>query len=613
MTLRQEDKANTRDDCEPQFPKKAWRLRPADPAIAAELARVLGTSGTVGTILAARGLRADDEEAILAARRFLQPKLTDLHEPAGIPGLLPAATRLAKAIADGERIAIYGDYDVDGITATAILWHAFTLLGAADGSLLTYIPHRVDEGYGLNIDAIDKLADEGARVIVSVDCGITAVEQAKRARERGVHLIITDHHEWRAAEAGPMLPNAFALVHPRLPGHPPYGNPDLTGAGVAFKLAWEVGKQVSGKDRVSDEMRGFLVEAMALAALGTIADVAPLLGENRVLARYGLGGLKHTKLRGLRALIESAGLNGKEIDSYHVGFLLGPRLNASGRMGHAELAVEMLTTAGPGRAREIADYLEGQNRQRQATERSIVDAAVEQVHDRGWDSPEWPAIVVDGEGWHVGVVGIVASRLVDRFHKPAVVLATDNGSSGGSARSVMGFHLAQALAECDDLLESHGGHAMAAGLRLETTNIEQFRERFIGVARRTLKPEDLVASMNVDAEVSLAQVREPLVQELDRLGPFGPGNARPVLVLRGLTILTARSCGKTGDHLQLLLDDGQRRMKGIAFGCGKLALQLKGGDKIDIAAIPQLNEWNGRVSVELQIKDLAPARQGSER
>lgn len=612
MTLRQEDKANAPADCVLQFPRKTWRLRqtapPTDPAIAAELARMLGTSAVVGTILAARGFRADDDVSIAAARRFLQPKLADLHEPVGISGLLPAAKRLAKAIGDGERIAIYGDYDVDGITATAILWHTFTLLGAAETSLMTYIPHRVDEGYGLNSEAIDKLADDGARVIVSVDCGITAVEQALRARERGMDLIITDHHEWREGEAGPTLPEAFALVHPRLPGHEAYGNPDLTGAGVAFKLAWEVGKQVSGKERVSEELRSFLVEAMALAALGTIADVAPLLGENRILARYGLGGLKHTKLRGLRALIESAGLNGKEIDSYHVGFLLGPRLNACGRMGHAELAVEMLTTAGPGRAREIADFLECQNRQRQATEKSIVEAAVEQVQDRGWDSPDWPAIVVDGEGWHVGVVGIVASRLVDRFHKPAVVLATDNGTCGGSARSIMGFHLAQALAECDDLLAGHGGHAMAAGLRLETANIDRFRERFVGVARQRLKPEDLVAGMSVDAEVSLGQVSETLVKELDRLGPFGPGNPRPVLVLRGLTVLTARACGKTGDHLQLLLDDGQRRMKGIAFGCGKLALQLKGGDKLDVAAVPQLNEWNGRVSVELQIKDLARVR-----
>ena len=597
------------DDCDVTYPRKRWTLPEADPDAAAELAGLLKTAPVVGQLLLNRGFTAADPDA---ARRFARPAMTDLLEPAGIPGLPAAAERLALALKNGETVAIYGDYDVDGITATSILWHALTLLGGDPGRdagrVLTYVPHRVDEGYGLNAAAVDKLADDGATVIVSVDCGITAVEPAAIARARGVDLIITDHHEWKTGDDGvPLLPDAFALVHPRLPAETEYANPHLTGAGVAFKLAWEVGKRVTGRDKVSADMRGFLVDALALAALGTIADVAPLTGENRTIARFGLGGLTKTKLRGLRALIDSAGLGGKELDSYHVGFLLGPRLNACGRMGHAARAVHMLTAATPGEAKETADFLEAQNRDRQNTERKIVDQAVETVLDRGWDRTDCSAVVVDGQGWHPGVVGIVASRLVDKFARPAVVLASDDGTSGGSGRSVGGFHLAHALAACDDLLTSHGGHAMAAGLKLDTANVDAFRDRFTALAREQLAPEDLVPTLRADAVVTLGQIDRPLVEELARLGPFGAGNPKPVLVVRGLTVLSARSCGKTGDHLQLQLDDNRGgRLKAIAFGCGKLALTLRGGDVVDVAAEPGLNEWNGRVSVELVVRDLAP-------
>lgn len=599
------------------FPRKRWRISPADSKTATELARALGTSPTIGQLLLNRGFSLDDLDG---ARAFIRPQLSALVEPALLPGIPRAADRIARAIGDGERIVIYGDYDVDGITAAAILWHAFTVLGCDAQKLITYVPHRVDEGYGLNSDAVLKLANDGNNLIISVDCGITAIEQALLAQEAGVDLIITDHHEWRVKKAEgrgqradpgagePDLPEAYAVVHPRLPGSQ-YSNPNLTGAGVAFKLAWEVGRQLTGQPRVSGQMRAFLVEALALAALGTIADVAPLTGENRVIARFGLGGLTRTNLRGLRALIDSAGLGGQSLDSYHVGFLLGPRLNACGRMGHAEQAVRMLTTAGAGEARDIASYLEAQNRERQTTERSIAAAAIEQVRDRGWDGEGSPAIVVEGDSWHVGVVGIVASRLVDMFHRPAIVLATENGAAAGSGRSIEGFHLARALAHCDDLLESHGGHAMAAGVRLKRERIGELRERFVELARRELSPEDLSPVLRADAEVTLDCVGQPLVVELARLGPYGVGNPKPLLVFRNLTVLTARCCGKDGGHLQLLLDDGAGcRIRAIAFGCGALSAKLRAGDVVDLAAEPSTNEWNGRVSVELMVKDLDPKR-----
>ncbi len=592
-----------------RFPRRQWRIPAPDAARAAEFARALGTSATTAQLLLNRGFTIQNLED---AHCFVRPQLSHLIEPDRLGGIPRAADRLARAIRDGERIVIYGDYDVDGITATAILWHAFTLLGGDPSDIQTYVPHRVDEGYGLNSDALLKLVNDGNRVIVSVDCGITALDQALFAQEAGVDLIITDHHEWRirkdnAAEKGePDLPEAFALVHPRLPGSD-YGNPHLTGAGVAFKLAWEVGKRVTGRPKVSQEMRDFLVEALALAALGTIADVAPLTGENRVIARFGLGGLIRTRLNGLRALIDSAGLGGQNLDSYHVGFLLGPRLNACGRMGHAEQAVHMLTRAEQGEARDIASFLEEQNRQRQTTEKKIVAAAIEQIRDRGWDSEDCPAIVVDGEGWHVGVVGIVASRLVDQFHRPAIVLATENGTAAGSGRSIPTFHMAHALAECSACLESHGGHAMAAGLRLQSSYIEAFREQFVALARRDLQGQDLSPTLRADAEVTLDCVNEPLVAELARLGPFGVGNPKPLLVLRDLTVRSARACGKNGEHLQLLLDDEAGcRIKAIAFRCGPLAATLKNASRLDLAAEPSINEWNGRISVELTVKDLAP-------
>src|SRR3954464_10159513 len=331
-----------------------WNVAPPDASGAAERAARLKTSPLLAQVLLNRGLRDAEECA-----SFLRPSLKCLHDPFLIPNLPKAAERVAKAVRDGERIVIYGDYDVDGITATAILWHAIRTLG---GRADFYIPHRIEEGYGLNAEAITQICNDGAKLIISVDCGVTAIEEVKAACERGVDVIVTDHHEWKCRDLSPLLPECFAVVHPRLPHDgPPYPNPLLCGAGGAFKLAWGVGKVMTGADRVSDEFRGFLVNAMALAALGTIADVVPLVGENRIIAHRGLLGLRESKLVGLKALIAAAGRTGQALDSFDVGFKLAPRLNACGRMGHARLAVEMLTTTDEAKAAEIAAYLEQQN------------------------------------------------------------------------------------------------------------------------------------------------------------------------------------------------------------------------------------------------------------
>ncbi|HEY2585811.1 MAG TPA: DHH family phosphoesterase [Tepidisphaeraceae bacterium] len=602
---------------------KRWNLADPDPSAQA-LADRLKASPLVAQILLNRGVREYDD-----CQNFLRPNLKCLHDPYSIPGLSKASERVARAIRDKEKIVIYGDYDVDGITATSILWHAIRVLG---GSAEFYIPHRIEEGYGLNAEAIKQLCDAGARLIITVDCGVTAIEPAKAARERGVDLIITDHHEWHAGAeddagtrgrgdagsdyvsasprprvpASPHLPDCYAVVHPRLPADgPTYPNPFLCGAGVAFKLAWGIGMAVSGANRVSETFRAFLLEATALAALGTIADVVPLVGENRVLAHFGLSGLKASKLVGIRALIESANLTGQKLDSFHVGFLLAPRLNACGRMGHARLAVEMLTTEETTKATEVATYLEQQNRARQAIERKILDGALAQVASGGWDKEGNCAIVLGDETWHPGVIGIVASRIVDRFHRPAIMVALNNGHGSGSGRSVAGFHLAHALEACAEHLDAYGGHEMAAGLKVQTKKFEDFRQSFCAYAARVVNPEMLVPELKLDALAEVRQMSSALVRDLQRLGPFGHGNRRPMLCFRNIEISAPpRRVGKSGDHLQLHVRQDGQYIKCIAFGYGEMFDHLKVGTRIDLAVEPTINEYNGNTSVELEVKDL---------
>jgi single-stranded-DNA-specific exonuclease len=574
------------------YRQQRWFLPDPHPAAKA-LAERLKTSPLIAQMLLNRGLSDPDD-----CTNFLRPNLKFLHDPNSIPDLQQAAARIAKAIGDREKIIIYGDYDVDGITAVAILWHAIRNLG---GIVEYYIPHRIDEGYGLNADAITQLCDNGAKLIVTVDCGITALAPAKIAADRGVDLIITDHHEWHADAK---FPQCFAIVHPRLPHDgPAYPNPHLCGAGIAFKLAWAVGTQISGSPRVSEEFRNFLMEATALAALGTIADVVPLIGENRVLAHYGLNCLKSSRLLGIRALIKSAGLAEQNIDCYHVGFLLAPRLNACGRMGHANLAAAMLTDADEKKADEIAIYLEEQNRARQAIERKILDEALLQIDQNGLHDNR--ALVLAGEGWHAGVVGIVASRLVDRFHRPAIMIALTNGAGQGSGRSIAGFHLAHALESCGQYLETFGGHEMAVGLKIRSENFPAFRDAFLHRANSTIDPTLLTPELRLDCLAELGNMSIPLINEIKRLSPFGHGNRRPLLYCRNLTLAgPPRRVGKSGDHLQLFVRQGNNHMKCIAFGAGEMFDKLHEGVTIDLAVEPQINEYNGRISVELAVKDL---------
>ena len=592
------------------------------------LAMALGVSPVIAQVLFNRGIGE-----VEAARQFLRPQMTDLIPPDQLPGASAAAQRIAEAARRGDKIVLYGDYDVDGVTGVAILWHCLKLAGA---NVDFYIPHRLEEGYGIHTSAVDTLADEGARLIVTVDCGITAIEPAARARQRGVELIITDHHQPHAGADGRVsLPDAL-LVHPGLPfggpnadngrakfhfappgeasdgaspsdsnDAPRYPNPNLSGAGVAFKVAWAVGQALNGATKVDTAFREFLVDALGLAALGTVADVVPLTGENRLIARFGLAKLPESRLHGVQAIIQSAGLGAKKLSGYDIGFKLAPRLNAIGRMGHARLAVEMLTRASAEDAVKIAANLEQQNRARQTLERRIVAEAKQLVIDSGQNKDGCRAIVVAAPGWHAGVIGIVASRLVDEFSRPAVMIALENDVGQGSARSIRNFALHEALGACGGHLLTYGGHAMAAGLRIAADKVDAFREAFAAEAARRLTSVDLQPRLRIDGVVGLDGLTEQLVFDLSRLEPFGAGNTEPRLASDVLELAAdPRAVGSGGEHLQLSLRQGGVIRKAIAFGMAKMMPDLLDHRRCRIAFRPMVNEWNGRRSVEMQVVDL---------
>ncbi len=430
-----------------------------------------------------------------AARRFLASPMTELHPPRLLPGIEDASRRIWDAIRERRKIVIYGDYDVDGTTGTAILMVILEKLGADVGY---YVPHRLEEGYGLNEGAVRSLAAQGKQLLITVDCGITSVREAEVARSVGLDLIITDHHEMKAT-----LPAADVLVHPRLPGSQyPFG--ELSGAGVAFKLAWAVAQCASDSERVRPELRELLLDLLGLTALGLVADVVPLRDENRIIVKHGLQRLVARPSLGVRALLTAAGFTeDKAVRAEDVSFRLAPRLNAAGRLGYAGLVVELLTTKKAKRAEEIATYLESQNAERQSIERKIVREAKELVEAGGYDSA--PAIVLGSVDWHAGVVGIVAGRLADYYARPTLIAALKDGdgASFGSGRSIAGFALHEALMACDDLLLGHGGHAAAAGFRVQSDRMDELRIRFCEHVAM-LYPDGLPRPrLRLDAEVPL--------------------------------------------------------------------------------------------------------------
>ncbi len=570
---------------------KRWVLRGRNEALEKEISSALNLWRPLSVLLIARGIKD-----IVHARAFLQPHLKDLHEPELLPGIERAVERINHAIYRGEKIVIYGDYDADGITATVLLQKVLALSGTkAD----FYLPHRIEEGYGLNIEALGKIRSAGTDLIITVDCGTTAIEEVKFAKSVGLDLIITDHHE-------PLedVPKASAVVNPKL-ADSTYPFQSLAGVGVAFKLAWALARRLSPKARVSREFKEFLLDAVGLVALGTISDVVPLLGENRTLARAGLEKLQQSQSKGLQALIKVAGLSGKEITSRDVAFRLGPRLNAAGRMSTAHQCVELLMTDSEERAEELARLLEENNRLRQKTQSEIL-TEVQQKIEKEIDIEQVYGLVLEGN-WHRGVLGIVAGKIAEEYNRPVVLLSAVGDRVQGSSRSIPAVHMMEVFSDCRKFLVKFGGHSQAAGLEIARGRVEEFRTAFNEAVKRRVTLKELEPYLEVDAELTLKEISVERVNQLNLLEPTGEGNSPPLFLARGLQI--AGEPRRVGSHLQHLIfyaRQGNTALKALIFGKEEMIRRIEERPgRFDLAFGVRTDTWGGTEEVELIVEDIS--------
>jgi single-stranded-DNA-specific exonuclease len=562
-----------------------WDLLTADEGAATTLAAALGIDLTVARLLCQRGL-SDPE----LAARFLNPSLDHLHDPMLLADMGAAVDRIMAAIARKERIAIHGDYDVDGVTSTVILRRALELLGA---DVTHFIPERLRDGYGLQPAAIERLHAEGVALVISVDCGIRGADAARRARELGVDLIITDHHEPDIE-----LPPALAVINPKRHDCR-YPDKHLAGVGVALKLVQALCRR-AGRERW---LPGFI----KVAAIGTLADVVPLVGENRVIAKIGLELLTRGPHKvGLRALLDVSGLSGKTIDSYHVGFMLAPRVNAAGRMSTPDIATRLFLAQDESMAeevRQLAQQLDGENVRRRTEEAEIL-AAAKTIVQTDPEVGAYSILVVAGEGWHRGVIGIVASKLVDAFHRPAIVLSIEDGVAQGSCRSISKFDMLGALERCAPMLIRFGGHTQAAGLTLDASRVKEFRLAVNAVADETLGPEDLMPRLRIDGGLTFRGITGSVAAGVLSLAPFGAGNPRPVFAARRVEICDGPRKLKER-HLKMSLKQDGRIFRAVAWRAAERHDYLtEHKAAVDVAFSLEQNQYNGQTTVELTLADL---------
>ncbi len=566
--------------------KFRWTLAPPQPVLVEFLSHELNLSPLLAQCLMNRGFR---EPA--GIRRFLQPQLKQLADPFLLPNMAAAVERLFRARANAERLVIFGDYDVDGVTSTALLTQVLRALG---WFVEHYLPHRLDEGYGLSRDGVENcLKKFPVKLLLAVDCGSTAVDTIARLKEQGVEVIVLDHHQVSTPP-----PDAVALVNPQLSPSDAPGFRELCSAGLAFKLAHALvkrGRETGLAGAQDFDLRPFL----DLVALGTIADLVPLTGENRILASAGLKALDASRRPGLVALKKVAQV-GSPVGTYEVGFQLGPRLNAAGRLENAAEALQLVLTGDPAEAERIAQSLDARNRERQQIEKHMAGQVIGAVRARFNPDTDW--VIVEGQLlWHIGVVGIVASRVVREFYRPTIIVGGEGGEWRGSGRSIEGFDLAAALRECGDLLVRHGGHAMAAGVTIQPERLEELRVRLNALARRTLKPEQLQPPLRLDAEVALGDLTPERLAELDQLEPLGQGNPTVQLVIRGVRqSRPSLRMGKEQQHVKLFVTDGRNTLEAVLWNAGKGELPT---GTFDLAAVPQINEYNGKRTVQLKVLD----------
>ena len=568
--------------------EKRWIIGSYDREEAAQIARASGLSPLLCAVLSSRGVHTGREAA-----RFLETSVDKLGSPYELKGMQQAVDTIRDAAAKGEKIAVYGDYDVDGVTATTILVRYLREIGA---DCTYYIPDRLTEGYGMNREALDRLYEQGVRLLISVDTGITAVEEISYIRERGMRVVVTDHHECKEE-----LPEAEAVVNPKQPDCP-YPFKELAGVGVAFKLLCAL---------LGDPHEA-LNRAAELVALGTVADVMPLRDENRAIVNYGLRRLDVTANVGLRVLCREAGLIGedkKPVAAQSLSFVLAPRINAAGRFGMAERAVELFLTEDPDEALAIVRQLAEKNKERQGTESNIMKEALDQF-EQDCDPSSDRAIVLWNKGWHHGIIGIVASKLVDRFSRPVILLSVDETGAKGSGRSIRGFNLFEALQNLPVQPRQFGGHELAAGLTVEVDDLERFREAMRSYAAAHLKEEDCVPCLEVDCEIEPELLTLHDVESLRMLEPCGMGNRSPLFVLRDMVLVGVASIGNDR-HTRLTAEGRGCSLGGVFFGQNAAAMGLDAGDGVDIVFSAEVNSFRGR-QVQMIVRDIRLSRREKE-
>ncbi len=574
---------------ETEFPMalslKRWQVVPTAPP--SHIARFPHLHPITVQVLYNRGLT--DPADVVA---FLSGESGEAN-PFTLQGMHAAVTRLRQALRASEPIAVYGDFDADGVTATALLVQTLRALG---GRVRPYIPHRVDEGYGLHKDALTQLARDTVRLVVTVDCGVRSLDEIAHANQMGLDVIVTDHHS-----VGLELPEAVAVVDPkRADSRYPFG--ELAGVGVAYKLAQALLRSHRQTPVTTQEVRLEEEDLLDLVALGTVADLVPLLGENRTLVHRGLARINHMERPGIEALCRQAGLKPGQVDTTAIGYTLGPRLNAAGRMDHAKSAYQLLETKYSAEAEQLAGELNRLNRERQQLTLVTQERARQLALVTAKDAPLLFAAAPD---FRAGIVGLVASRLVDEFYRPAVVVEVGEKVSRGSCRSIPEFHITDALDECTGLLVRHGGHAAAAGFTARTQDLAKLKDRLLALATEELEMQELMPTLQVDAEVPLQEMNEQLWEKLQRLEPFGKGNPHPLFLSRNVRLLGQRAVGKEGRHLKLRLSDDRATWDGIAFRQGEWAGKLP--DRVDIVYHLEVNEWNDQRRLQLNVQDVRPS------
>ncbi|MDZ7370859.1 MAG: single-stranded-DNA-specific exonuclease RecJ [candidate division KSB1 bacterium] len=560
-----------------------WVIEEAqDPEKVSALSAALNIPPVIAEILLRRGV--NDLES---AKRFFKPSLAQLYDPFRLRDMSTAVERLRRAVLSDEEIMIYGDYDVDGITAVSFLYLLLKELGA---HVNYYIPNRQEEGYGLSLQGIQEAKQRGVTLIVTVDCGITGHHEIAEAKRAGIDVIVTDHHE-----PGPTLPEAAAAVDPKRHDCS-YPFKQLAGVGVAYKLAQGL-LQRMGIDQ------SILEKYIELVAIGTAADIVPLVDENRIFIKFGIQSLNNTENLGLKALLRASGLLGKEIGTGQIVFIIAPRINAVGRMGDAERAVRLLTTESAAEAEAIADILERENLHRKNVDEEAFHEAVAQT-EALFRERQAHSIVLHKEGWHTGVIGIVASRMVEKYYRPTVLISTEEGIGKGSARSIPGFDLYEALKQCEDLFIGFGGHKYAAGLTIEEAKIPHFKERFEKIAAEQLKSQSLVPELSIEAEIRLSCIDDRFVEILKHFAPFGPQNMRPVFMAQKLQVVgTPTVVGK--NHLRFKVRQDGRVFDVIAFNMGDLIYRLTPGvSDLDMAFVIEENVFMGARTIQLRAKDI---------